>query len=64
MATDKGRLVIGVKQGDTVFIGEDVEVTVLETGSKVNLMFFAPKTTKILRGKYKEREDAKRNADF
>lgn len=51
---DRGRLVLGVKQGETVFVGDDIEVMVTEIANKVSLAFLAPKTTKIRRSALKE----------
>lgn len=60
--SDLGKLVLGVKQGETVTIGEDISITVLDTGKKVSILFVAPKETKIFRSGYKEGNDAKGNA--
>lgn len=54
---NRGRLVIGVKQGETVFVGDDIEVTVTEIANKVSLAFLAPKTTTIRRSAIKELDD-------
>lgn len=54
---NRGRLVIGVKLGETVFVGDDIEVMVTKIDNKVNLAFLAPKTTTIRRSAIKERDD-------
>lgn len=54
-------LVMTHKQGDTIHVGDDIVVEVLEVqGGKVKLGFAAPKDTVILRGKVKEREQRNR----
>ena len=60
---NRGRLVLGVKQGDTVLVGDDIEVTVVSTGNKTNLLFVAPKTTKILRPKAGAHTNAEGDVD-
>lgn len=50
-------LVMTHKQGDKVFVGDDLTVEVLEChGGKVKLGFTAPKGMTILRDKVKERD--------
>ena len=54
-------LVLDARVGDTIFIGDNVSVTVLrEVGSgKFRLGFTAPKDVVILREKVKERMESK-----
>jgi len=61
---DKGRLVLGVKEGEPVYVGNDVEVVVNGFTGKVNLVFTAPKTIKIYRAKCKEEANAQRHDNF
>lgn len=57
-----GRLVLGVKENEPVYVGDDVEVVVSGFTGKVSLIFTAPKNIKILRAKTKEQSDAKGDA--
>lgn len=60
---NKGRLVLGVKENEPVYVGDDVEVVVSGFTGKVNLVFTAPKNIKIFRAKHKEQSNAKGNVN-
>jgi len=62
--SEKGRLVLGVKEGEAVYIGDDVEVVVNGFTGKVNLAVVAPKNIKIFRAKTKEDGNAQGDANF
>ncbi|MDR1157196.1 MAG: carbon storage regulator, partial [Oscillospiraceae bacterium] len=49
-------LVLGVKEGDYIVIGEDVKIKVIKTGSLFRLGVEAPKGMRILRQRVYERE--------
>ena len=50
-------LVLTRKYGETVLIGNDIKITVLESkGRQVQLVFDAPKEVVILRGELAERQ--------
>jgi carbon storage regulator len=52
-------LVLSRKQGERVYIGEDVEVTVLEVrGNRVKLGFSGPPSVPIHRGEIRARIEA------
>ena len=62
---EKGKLVLGVKEGQSVTIGDDITITVLDSGkSKISILFIAPKETKIMRSGYKGDFNAEGDADF
>jgi Global regulator protein family len=52
MKTTNGRLVIGMREGESVYIGDDIEVNVNKAGTRVELAITAPKDVKILRMGY------------
>lgn len=62
--SEKGRLVLGIKEGEAVYIGDDVEVVVNGFTGKVNLAVVAPKNIKIFRAKTKEDINAQGDADI
>lgn len=56
-------LALGRKQGETVKIGDDIEVVVLSIrGDYVRLGFIAPKDTLILRSELTKREQHDQSA--
>ena len=63
---DYGRLVLGMKDGESVYVGDDIKVTVLldpYSVHKIRLVFDAPKSCQIQRDSYKGTGiHAKRNA--
>lgn len=59
---DRGKLVLGLKEGDTVRIGDDIEITILRSGYKTDVLFLAPKTTRILRSSLEQASNAKSNS--
>lgn len=62
--SEKGRLVLGVKEGEAVYIGDDVEVVVNGFTGKVSLAVVAPRNIKIFRAKVKEDDNAQGDANF
>jgi carbon storage regulator CsrA len=55
MNEDRGRLVIGLKEGEGVSIGDDIVVTIHRVNHKVELAIEAPKSVFIRRDKYKDK---------
>jgi carbon storage regulator len=49
-------LVLGVKEGDYIVIGEDVKIKVIKTGNLFRLGVEAPKGMRVLRQRVYERE--------
>lgn len=56
--SDRGRLILGLKENDSVYVGDSVVLTIHKAGTKVELMIEAPKTTQIWRAE-KQVEDGK-----
>ncbi len=55
MNEDVGRLVIGLKEGESFTIGGEIVVTVHRLGHKVELAIEAPKSVFIRRTNYKDK---------
>lgn len=56
-------LVISRKAGETLLIGENIEITVLEAvGDKIKLGITAPRDVKIIRSELKETEKINKEA--
>jgi carbon storage regulator CsrA len=49
-------LVLGVKEGDYIAIGDDIKIKVIKTGSLFRLGVEAPKGVRVLRQRVYERE--------
>jgi carbon storage regulator len=49
-------LVLGVKEGDYIIIGDNVKIKVIKTGSLFRLGVEAPKGVRVLRQRVYERE--------
>lgn len=56
-------LVLGVKEGDYIVIGDDVKIKVIKTGSLFRLGVEAPKGMRILRQRVFERETLGQTAE-
>ena len=54
--SERGRLVLGLREEDTVYVGEDIVLKLIKAGTKIALMIDAPKTTQIWRSE-KQVED-------
>lgn len=55
MSDDVGRLVLGMKEGESLSIGKDILITVHRLGHKVELAIEAPKSVFIRRENYKDK---------
>ena len=47
-----GRLVISLRQGESVYIGDDIEVNINKAGTRVELALSVPKDISIRRETY------------
>jgi len=58
-----GRLVLNLREMEGIYIGDDIELTVINIGNRVELAISAPKSIVITR-KAREEKDVKGNTKF
>ena len=57
--SSNGKLVLGLRPGESVIVGDNVEIMLADGERKVSLLFIAPKSIKILRSKNGDTNNAK-----
>lgn len=59
-----GRLVLKLREWEGLYIGDDIELTVVKINNNVEVAISAPKSTLITRKKREENWDGEGNSDI
>ncbi len=57
--SERGRLILGLKENDSVYVGDNVVLTINKAGTKVELMIEAPKTVQIWRAEKQVQDEGR-----